>query len=319
MKVEFLRTKQIEEVRDLIHGFSHRYITDIKDFVTTTESCGFSSTESAEHLSRLLRKWQACRPSAVHKNLLPIITQLASDFETISNLNIRNIDNASPNEKEAIRRIWSLLISQICNNREIADVAASKAIHILTKGQLGPALDSNARKKLGLPRIRSSEEYLNILLAISDDIRTFERINNPVLLESLVPVEWLPVSVGRVYDMAIGPRENTKEHKTDNALNPPYLEDMKEMPSFSFDEAFRMLHLNGPARIISSRGTIYDVEAWRMRNGKLAIRAKLLPPSKGYIYIHSDCWGKDITCKNTRAGGIYNGRDNIYIWLKKHA
>ncbi len=45
MKVEFLRTKQIEEVRDLIHGFSHRYVTDIKDFVTTTESCGFSSTE----------------------------------------------------------------------------------------------------------------------------------------------------------------------------------------------------------------------------------------------------------------------------------
>ncbi len=175
MKVEFIGNKHIDEVRNLIHGFSHRYVTDIKDFVITTESYRFSSTETADHLSRLLRKWQACRPSAVHKNLLPLISQLAQDFETISNLNIRNIEHASLNEKEAIKHIWSVLINQICNNREIADVAASKAILILTKGQLGPALDSNARKKLRVPRIRNSEDYLNLLLTVSDDIRSFEK------------------------------------------------------------------------------------------------------------------------------------------------
>ncbi len=119
--------------------------------------------------------------------------------------------------------------------------------------------------------------------------------------------------------MAIGPRENSEEHPTEDSLSPRYPEDMKEVSSFSFEEAFQILQLNGPAKIISSRGTIYGVEAWRMRDGKHAIRAKLSPPSKGYIYIHADCWGKDITCNSTRAGGIYNGRDNIYDWLNKNS
>ncbi|MCZ7399526.1 MAG: hypothetical protein O8C62_07585 [Candidatus Methanoperedens sp.] len=92
-----------------------------------------------------------------------------------------------------------------------------------------------------------------------------------------------------------------------------------EKQSISFDDAFRILQLNGHARIISSRGTKYDVEAWRMRDGKPAIRAKLVPPKTGYIYIHADCWGKSITCQNTRAGGVYNGKNNIYTWLKDYS
>jgi len=92
-------------------------------------------------------------------------------------------------------------------------------------------------------------------------------------------------------------------------------QDVEKMPPFSFGEAFRILQLNGPARVISSRDTVYTVEAWTMRDGKSAIRAR---PGSGYIYIHSNCWGKDITCQGTRAGGIYNGKNNIYIWLKNH-
>ena len=85
------------------------------------------------------------------------------------------------------------------------------------------------------------------------------------------------------------------------------------MGSISFDKAFQILKANGPARITSSRGTRYTVEAWTMRDGNPAIRAH---PGSGYIYVHSDCWGKDITCQGTRAGGIYNGTDNIYTGVK---
>ncbi len=319
MKVEFLRTKQVDEIKGLISGFSSRYATDLKDFTVTTKKYGFASQQTADHLCRILRKWQACRPSRVNNNLLPLFIQLAPDFATIKSLNLRNIRHASPKENIAITRIWSALTNQICNNREMADVAASKTLLILTNGQLGPALDSNARKILGLSRIQSPEDYLTLLHSISDDINAFEKANAPILLENLVPEYWLPVSVGRAYDMAIGPREHKKEYEAEEISNLPCKQNAGEMVSFSFEDAFRILQLKGPARIISSRGTLYIVEAWEMRNGRQAIRAKLAPPSNGYIYIHADCWGKDITCQNTRTGGIYNCENNIYTWLKDYS
>ena len=92
-------------------------------------------------------------------------------------------------------------------------------------------------------------------------------------------------------------------------------QNVEKAAPFSFSEAFRILQLNGPARVISSRDTVYTVEAWTMRDGNSAIRAR---PGSGYIYIHSNCWGKDVTCQGTRAGGIYNGKKNIYTWLKNH-
>jgi hypothetical protein len=83
---------------------------------------------------------------------------------------------------------------------------------------------------------------------------------------------------------------------------------------FSFNDAYQLLQQFGPAHVISSRGTKYTIEAWTMRNGDPVIRAK---PGSGVIYIHHDCWGKDITCQGTRAGGIYNGEKNIFVWLKE--
>lgn len=310
MKVEFLQNKQTGEVRDLIQGFSLRYVTDLSDFAKTIARYGPDSRQTAKHLCRLLRKWQACRPSAVRKDLLPLLTHLAADFATIATVDLRTIRHASSDVRAAITRIWSALISQICN-RQMAEVAASKAMLILTNGRLGPALDSNARKVLRLPRIRSSDDYLTLLLAISEDIAAFEKVNYPTLLEDLVPKEWHPIAVGRAYDMAIGPRER----KAENIPNLPRQQDVGETLPISFHEAFQILQLKGPAQVISSRDTVYTVEAWTMRDGKPAIRAR---PRRGYIYVHFDCWGKDITCQGTRAGGIYNGKNNIYTWLKNH-
>jgi len=138
MKVEFLRDKQSEEVGALIQGFSLRYVTDLGDFATTTAHYGLISPQTAEHLCRLLRKWQACRPSAVRKDLLSFLAHLAADFTTIVTVDIRIIRHASSNARIAIARIWLALISQICNNRQMAEVAASKAMLILTNGRLGP-------------------------------------------------------------------------------------------------------------------------------------------------------------------------------------
>ena len=131
--------------------------------------------QTADHLRQLLRKWQACRPQAVRREVLPLLRHLNEDFRIIETLDVRNIRNADPDEIAAISRIWDSLIGQLCVNREIADIATSKAIHILTTGRIGPALDSNARKVLKILRVYSSEEYLSLLFAVSEDIAAFKK------------------------------------------------------------------------------------------------------------------------------------------------
>ena len=207
MKIEFLRNKNEEEIRTLFCGFSQRYLKDIHYFKKTTDKFGLISPQSAMDLSLLLKKWTACRPSSVNTDILPLLKELEADLTTISDLDLRNIRGASPNEKEALTRIWSKLINGLCVPKKLSGVAPSKAILILTNGRLGPALDSHARAVLGLPEIVSVVEYFTIMYAISEDIAAFEEAHPPILIETLISEEWQPVFVGRAYDMAVGPRE----------------------------------------------------------------------------------------------------------------
>lgn len=83
------------------------------------------------------------------------------------------------------------------------------------------------------------------------------------------------------------------------------------MPTFM--QVYDCLVSHGAITIVSSTGTEYTVNAYRMRNGKLTIRAS---PRSGHVYIHEDCWGHDETCQGTWATGIYNGRYSIYDWYR---
>lgn len=77
--------------------------------------------------------------------------------------------------------------------------------------------------------------------------------------------------------------------------------------SITFEEVYNLLIKKGEGRVISSRGTVYRIEA---RNGNI-----ICFPKSGRITIHSDCWGENLTCQGTRAGGIYNGEYSIYHWF----
>jgi hypothetical protein len=78
----------------------------------------------------------------------------------------------------------------------------------------------------------------------------------------------------------------------------------------TFAEVFARLQAAGPATVVSSRGTEYQVTADHSDAGKVIIGR----PGSGQVRIHEDCWGDDITCQRTRAGGIYNGSLSIYDW-----
>ena len=192
MKIEFLRNKQREEVAGLIQGFSLRYVKDLNDFAMVTKQYGLISSQAAKKLRRLIGKWAACRPDKVNTDFLPLLTELDADLTTIATIDLRSVRHASSNERDAIGRIWSVLINQTCN-KQLAEIAASKAILILTNGRLGPGLDSNARTMLKLQRIYRSDDYLTLLFVISEDIAAFEKVNSPILLEDLVPKKWHPV------------------------------------------------------------------------------------------------------------------------------
>ncbi len=207
MKIEYLRNKTEEEVRASILGFSRNYRYDLHHFTNTTNKFGLISHQSAMSLSGLLKKWTACRPSSVSKNILPLLNELEADFTTISGLDLRNIRKASLNEKDALNQIWSKLVNLVCVPKKLTGVAPSKVILIVTNGKLGPALDSHARAVLGLPEINTAAQYLTILNAISEDIAAFEDAHSQIFIEKFVPKEWQPVFIGRAYDMAVGPRD----------------------------------------------------------------------------------------------------------------
>lgn len=69
---------------------------------------------------------------------------------------------------------------------------------------------------------------------------------------------------------------------------------------------YDLLLKKGPGKSVSSKGTIYRIEA---KNGTIVAF-----PKKGRITVHNDCWGQYLTCQGTRAGGIYNGPYSIYDW-----
>jgi hypothetical protein len=84
----------------------------------------------------------------------------------------------------------------------------------------------------------------------------------------------------------------------------------RERPSF--DEVFDRIRRAGEISVTSSRGTPYRVTAIVSRDGVKTLVAR---PRSSQVRIHEDCWGLDITCQRTRAGGVYNGSPSIYDWF----
>ena len=82
----------------------------------------------------------------------------------------------------------------------------------------------------------------------------------------------------------------------------------------SFAEVFERVRRAGEVSVTSSRGTQYLVSAVVARDGRRTLVAR---PRSGQVRIHEDCWGDELTCQRTRAGGVYNGSPSIYGWFAR--
>ena len=92
-------------------------------------------------------------------------------------------------------------------------------------------------------------------------------------------------------------------------------------PPFTFEEAYGILKAEGPAKIRSTLGMVFTLDAYETGPGhqekKHLIRVN---PRSGfryirYAYIHPDCWGKHQTCQGVRVEDLYRGSSSIYSWL----
>ena len=86
---------------------------------------------------------------------------------------------------------------------------------------------------------------------------------------------------------------------------------MAHKPTFS--QVYECLQNHGPASVTSSRGTSYEVQAEHRENQREIVGY----PQSGRVVVHEDCWGRDVTCDGTRAGGIFNGSPSIYDWYRE--
>jgi hypothetical protein len=100
------------------------------------------------------------------------------------------------------------------------------------------------------------------------------------------------------------------------------------MPTFDemYDRLRFLIGRNIPIYVVSTTNTTYSIEARPLERGNHAGEPAIIctitvteqgnqPDAPVHIYIHRDCWGHDITCGQTRAGGIYNGSPSIYDWF----
>ena len=63
----------------------------------------------------------------------------------------------------------------------------------------------------------------------------------------------------------------------------------------SFEQVHGLLRRRAPGKATSSKGTKYSIKA--INDNIVAF------PRAGRITIHRDCWGQNLTCAGTRAGG----------------
>jgi hypothetical protein len=207
MKTCVLRDMAPIEVRQRLEQFAASYVADWEEWLDVAESKRVSKFAS------ILRSWQATRPLPMRRPTAeashepPYIEQLIDEAEphlkNLGNLCVSDLVLATPDQINALHGLWTTF-SKLSQKGSASCVGITKAILLLTNGRIGPAFDSMVRKQLGLrDHLRSSEEWVEALRGIAEDIFAFEQQHGK--LATIVPDRFKGYEVGRLYDMVLGP------------------------------------------------------------------------------------------------------------------
>ncbi len=207
MAVEAIRNKTPRQVRSDVNAFSARYVKDWDAWV------GAHRDARPQLFGRILRKWQATRPVAIRRlraeaeHRAPFLDDLlesaAEPLRALVGLTVLTIAHRTREQDEALTALWRIF-SRLPTSGAASCVGITKAILLLTDGRIGPAFDSQVRRKLGVGRPATCREWLQTLQDIGEDIAVFESSHGR--LTKAVPAHFAKLAYGRLYDMALGPR-----------------------------------------------------------------------------------------------------------------
>lgn len=113
-------------------------------------------------------------------------------------------DALSHSERTALAGLWNIF-SSLQQVGTASCVAITKAVLLLSDGRIGPAFDSQVRKKLRIGHLLTPADWITALTEVSDDIQAFEGTHG-LSLACAVPPQFSNLAYGRLYDMALGPR-----------------------------------------------------------------------------------------------------------------
>jgi len=205
--VEAIRNKTPRQVRSDVNAFSTRYVEDWDTWLAAHQDA------RPQLFGRILRKWQATRPMAMRRlraeadHTAPFLDDLlksaAEPLRALARLTVLTITHRTQEQDEALTTLWAIF-SQLPTSGAASCVGITKAVLLLTDGRIGPAFDSQVRRKLGVSRLATCREWLQTLEHIGEDIAVFEYSHGR--LTKAVPARFAQLAYGRLYDMALGPR-----------------------------------------------------------------------------------------------------------------
>lgn len=205
--IDALRTMSPSELRSKVNGFATGYVEDWKTWLAAGHD------RRPELFGRILRRWQATRPQAMRRlrretnheapYLEDLLEAAAEPLRTLESITLLKIAQRKPAQNEALNVLWNIF-SRLPTSGVSSCVGITKAVLLLTDGRIGPAFDSQVRKKLGVGRPETCREWLQRLEDIGEDIAAFEAMHDQ--LADAVSSHFAQLGYGRLYDMALGPR-----------------------------------------------------------------------------------------------------------------
>lgn len=199
----------VEQIRRAIDSFPAKYVYHWAQWMSTPPS------GRRQLFGEILRRWQAVRPlplrrlseEAAHDPpyLDDLVAEAQPSLSILAHTDMARIAQASPSHLQALRDLWRVFL-QLPARGSSSEVGITKAVLLLTEGRIGPALDSTVRTNLGIGRVLDAEGWIDVLRSVGEDIGAVEsRHAKPFRL--LVPDKFSRLEVGRLYDMALGPRD----------------------------------------------------------------------------------------------------------------
>ena len=208
----------VDEFQKMVSGFDRRYINHWDQWLGKCNN----PKERVSELGRILRGWQAFRPNVMRRPrseaeheapfLEDIIDESSEYIQRLSDFDIAKESSIAPDVEKTLETLWDIFLKLSFEGKKktkrqgVAGVVGiSKAVLLLTEGRVGPAFDSEVRKRLCVCELGTSSQWIYSLGMVAKDIESFQ-IRNGCTLNEAAPKEFRHIQSGRIYDMALGPR-----------------------------------------------------------------------------------------------------------------